>query len=406
MRIVQANKYYYPRGGAETYLLALSDWLTREGHGVIPFAMRHPENLPTPYEKYFVSQVITDPSERPSVFQQAHTFGRMMYSLAARRNMATLLYEHKPDLCHIHNLYTQISPSVLHTLADRRVPVVMTVHDHHLISPQYGLWAQGCGNNYTGRSIVRGTFARFHKGSLAASFAQVSAYTLHRAMRVYEKHVRLFLCPSLYLKRRLIAGGFPAEHVRVLPYGIDASKVEPSYTHDGSFLFVGRLSEEKGAATVVRIAKLLPDIVFNIVGRGPQMDSLHRLAIDVPNVHLLGFRTGDELASLYRSACAVLLPSRMHEVFPLVALEAMGYGKPVIASDVGGVGEAVEDRVSGMLVAPTDLNGWVEAVVRIAYDDTFQQFLARSARARVERKFRLDDHHRLLMGVYREVLDS
>lgn len=384
-------------------MLSLCRWLEREGHTVIPFAMRNPENLPTAFDRYFVSQVFTDTSDNPSLLQQLHTFGRMMYSLSARRKLATFLYKEKPDLCHIHNIYTQISPSILHTLADRRVPTVMTVHDHHLISPQYGLWADGCGKNYMGRSVVAGTLSKFHKESFAASFAQVSAYKLHRALHVYDRHVGLFIAPSFYMKRRLIAGGFPEEKIRVNHYGIDVHDVGAVYDHDGSFLYVGRLSEEKGVDTIIDAAKLLPDLTFNIVGRGPQMNYLHHLALDAPNVHFFGFRSGEELNALYKKACAVLMPSRMHEVFPLVALEAMAFGKPVIASHVGGVPEVVEDRINGMLVAPTDLHGWIEAIVRLAYDSDLRQRLAYSARATIEQKFRLDDHHRRLMDIYQEV---
>jgi glycosyltransferase involved in cell wall biosynthesis len=402
MKIIQANKFYYPRGGAETYMLSLSRWLDGQGHEVVPFAMRHPENLQTEFEKYFVSEVKTDGTGNR--WQNVRTFARMMYSLEARRKLATLIAEQKPDLCHVHNIYTQISPSILHTLSDQHVPAVMTVHDHHLISPQYNIWAQGCGQDHRRVGIVRGTFSKFHKNSMAASFVQVTAYKFHRWLRMYEKHMELFIVPSAYLKRQLVAGGFPAEKIRVNHYGIDAHSVEPTYQHNGYFLFVGRLSEEKGVDMIVHIAKLLPDIRFKIVGRGPQMEYLHRFAIETPNVEFSGFRSWDELRDLYRGACAVLLPSRVHEVFPLVILEAMSAGKPVIASNVGGVPEVIEDRVSGWLVEPTDLHGWIEALLRLYHDANFYSRLCRGAREAVEHKFSLDDHYRRLLNIYQEVL--
>ncbi|MBI5370078.1 glycosyltransferase family 4 protein [Candidatus Uhrbacteria bacterium] len=404
MRIILANKFYYPRGGAETYLLSLSYWLSAHGHEVIPFAMQHPENLQTPFAKYFVSQINTDAHQPLSWLERLHTFGRMMYSLEARRNMATLIFHEHPDLCHIHNIYTQISPSILDTLSDQRVPVVMTVHDHHLISPQYNIWAAGCGPDRRKVGLVRGTLSRFHQHSYAASFAQVAAYKLHRALKLYARGVKLFITPSAYLKRQLVAGGFPSEHIHVNPYGIDTRTIAPHYEHDGSFLYVGRLSEEKGVELIVTIAKLLPDLRFKIVGRGPHMEFLHRLAIGVDNVEFLGFRSGEELNMLYRNACALLVPSRVHEVFPLTILEAMAYGKPVIASHVGGIPEIVQDRSNGFLVSPTDVYGWTEAILRLAYDQTLQQNFSRSARASVEEQFRLDDHYRRLLTIYQEVM--
>lgn len=367
---------------------------------MLPFAMRHPENLPTPFEKYFVSEIKTE--EGMSGYQKIRTFGRMLYSLEARRKLATLIADHHPDLCHLHNIYTQISPSILHTLRDQHVPVVMTVHDHHLISPQYNVWASGCGEDYRHIGIVRGTLSKFHKRSMAASFAQVATYRLHRWLRLYEKHVTLFIVPSAYLKRQLLAGGIPSERIRVNHYGINAHAIEPSYGHGEYFLYVGRLSEEKGVETIIHVAKQLPDLSFKIAGRGPQMEYLHRLALDAPNVEFLGFRNAEELQTLYRGACAILLPSRVHEVFPLVTLEAMAHGTPVIASDVGGISEVVEDRISGFLVAPTDFHGWVEAVLRVAYDRNLARQLARAARDAVDHRFRLDDHYRRLLNIYQE----
>lgn len=403
MKILQANKFYALKGGAERYMLELSAWLETQGHQVVPFSMQHPDNRETPYADRFVSFVQTE-SVRSSPWQAMRTIGRMTYSLEARRKLATLIAQEKPDLAHIHNIYTQISPSILDTLKDQRVPVVMTVHDHHLISPQYNIWASGCGEDYRNVGILKGTLARYHKGSLAASFVQTAVYKFHRWLRIYEKNVDLFVCPSQYMKRQLVAGGFPPEKIHVEHYGIDPQSIEPRYDHEGYFLFVGRLSEEKGIETIVRAAKLIPDVTFKIVGRGPEMDRLHRLSEGLANVEFLGFRMGDELAQLYRGAMAVLLPSRVHENFPLAILESMAAGSPVIASDVGGVSEIVDDRVNGLLVNPADLHGWVEAIMRLAYDKELRLSMARAARSTVEQRFGLSEHYRRMMLLYEEVL--
>ncbi|TAL49911.1 glycosyltransferase family 1 protein [Patescibacteria group bacterium] len=424
MKIIQANKFYALKGGAERYMLELSAWLETQGHTVLPFAMQHPDNreIPShllsrfsgvPKNQLFVSYVPTE-STRSNPWQALRTVGRMFYSLEARRKLATLITQEKPDLAHIHNIYTQLSPSILDTLKDQHVPVVMTVHDHHLISPQYNIWAVGCGEDYRDVGIMKGALARYHKNSIAASLIQTAVYKFHRWLQIYEKNVDLFVCPSYYMKRQLIAGGFPQEKIRVNHYGIDPHSIQPRYDHDGStgspqsgyFLFVGRLSEEKGIETIVRAAKLIPDMTFKIVGRGPQMERLHRLADGITNIEFLGFRMVEELAELYRGAMAVLLPSRVQENFPLAILEAMAAGKPVIASHVGGVPEIVEDRVNGFLVNPADLNGWVEAIMRLAYDEELQRSMAHAARSTIEHRFRLDDHYRRLMAMYEEVVRS
>ncbi len=206
------------------------------------------------------------------------------------------------------------------------------------------------------------------------------------------------------MKQQLIRGGFPEKKLRVLPYGIDPNVTKPNYSHDKYALFVGRLSSEKGIETIIQLAKILPDILFKIVGRGPEMAKLHRAGDKCPNLEFVGFRMGEELKELYAHATVVLAPSRVHEVFGLSILEAMAHGKPVIASRVGGIPEVVEDGVNGFLVAPLDLSGWTESLMRIFYDDDLQKTLSQNARALVETRFSLDEHHKKLLMHYEEVI--
>ncbi|MFA4845346.1 MAG: glycosyltransferase family 4 protein [Patescibacteria group bacterium] len=402
MKIIQAHKYYYLRSGVGRYLLDVSKRLEEQGHEIIPFAMVHQNNLPTPYARFFVSQVETERTRFD--WQGLRTFGRMLYSFEAKKKMKALVKEVHPDLCHVHNLYGQISPSILDTLHEEKVPVVMTVHDHHLVSPAYNVWAEGCGPQEVSSGIIRATFSRFHKDSLAASFAQVLAFRLHRMLGIYERNVDLFLCPSVYMSRRLITAGFPSQKVRVLHNPVDTQTIQPSYDHHGYFLFVGRLSSEKGCTTILRLARLLPEIPFKIVGNGPQQDFLERKGRELANVEFLGFRMGDTLQELYHGAIAVLIPSRVQDNFPFTALEAHASGKPVVGSDVGGMGEIVQDRVTGFLVKPLDLHGWSEAILRLYYDEDLQKRLSLAARERVERLFTIRAHNEQLMRLYEEAM--
>ena len=206
------------------------------------------------------------------------------------------------------------------------------------------------------------------------------------------------------MKRQLLKAGFDEKKIRVVNYGIDTSVYQSRFDHEGYLLFVGRLSEEKGVETIIRAADILEDIPLKIVGRGPQSDWLHKLAHGSKNIEFVGFRSGDELAQLYRGAAAVLLPSRVHENFPLVAIEAMAYGKPVIASNVGGIPEIIQDRQTGYLVEPIDIDGWTEAMLRVYHDEQARDAMARESRARIEQSFTWTRHVEQIMSIYRSVL--
>jgi glycosyltransferase involved in cell wall biosynthesis len=220
---------------------------------------------------------------------------------------------------------------------------------------------------------------------------------------LYERSVQVFIVPCAFLRAKMIAAGFAAERIRVIPHGTEIASVTPRYDHNGYFLYVGRLSLEKGVDTIIDLAKRLPDQEFKIVGTGPEEARLHERAHALGNVEFCGFQQGERLAQIVGDARAVLLPSRVHEVFPLTVLEAFAAGKPVIASHVGGVPEAVDDRHNGILVAPFDLHGWTEAVLRMAYDEPMRSRMARAAREAAETRFSLRKHFEAVEAVYAEV---
>ncbi len=399
MKIILANKYYYLRGGAERYVLDLERLLGARGHETAPFAMRSDRNLPSPYTGYFVSEVQT---ERVRLgWQGARTIGRMIYSREAKRNIQTLVRDFHPDLCHVHNIYYQISPSILVALHELGVPTVMTVHDYHLVSPQYMRWSHGRIEDWSHAGILRAGFSRFHKNSLPASLAAAFTFRLHQRMGLYRLIDR-YIAPSHFLKQLMVKGGFPEKHIHVLPHAIDAQAVIPRYNDDGYILFVGRLVEEKGVWTLMRAAQLSPGVRIKVVGTGPEEDRMHQFGDRLSNVEFLGFRTGDDLWELYRGARAVVIPSVWEEVFGLVALEAMAAGKPVIASQIGGLPEVVEDRFTGLLVRPGEVKELAEAMQRLTEDADLARDLGTRARQKALYEYSLERHYQGLMRIYEE----
>ena len=135
MKILQINKFLYPRGGAETYLFGLSELLKKNGHEVIYFSQKNPKNISTDNKKFFVSDLELGKFSFGMLFK----VGRIFWSFEAERKIAKLIKKEKPDIVHIHNIYHQISPSILRAIKKAGIPIVMTVHDFKLIDPNYTL---------------------------------------------------------------------------------------------------------------------------------------------------------------------------------------------------------------------------------------------------------------------------
>jgi len=168
MTIIQPTNFISARRANGTFLNC-PPGLRRSAYG---YSVCHATraNLSSPYEQYFPSRVVTE--RRARWLRRLQTAGRMMYSLEARRKMATLIANVRPDLCHVHNIYTQLSPSILPALADKRVPTVMTVHDYHLVSPHTA------------------------HGPTAAGLTQAGSGSFEAPCRVFTAFVRASFCKS------------------------------------------------------------------------------------------------------------------------------------------------------------------------------------------------------------------
>ena len=131
MKVLQINKFFYPRGGAETYLLSLISLLQKNGQPVIGFSQSNKNNLKIAGEEFFIDEIQLDKFYLKNIFK----IGRIFWSFQAKKNIKKLINQENADLVHLHNIYHQISPSILPAIKKAGLPIVMTVHDFKLIDP-------------------------------------------------------------------------------------------------------------------------------------------------------------------------------------------------------------------------------------------------------------------------------
>ena len=265
-RVLVVNKFHYLRGGAEHYAFDLAELLNQHGIDTTWFAMRDPRNLPAESERFFPTHV---DFEHPRGIEQVRAAGRMLYSVSARRGISALLAEQSVDVAHVHNLYHQLSPSVLGPLHRRRIPVVMTVHDFKLVCPVYNLMSHGriCDRCIEGGllNVVR---QRCNRGSLAASVLVGAETWAHRRAGLYTRGVDLFITPSRFARDALVRAGYPAGRIRVLPNFVDTDCWAPRAKRGGYLAYAGRLSYEKGPDVLIQ-ALAGTSLRGLVIGDGP-----------------------------------------------------------------------------------------------------------------------------------------
>lgn len=378
MKILQVNKYYYPRGGADRYFLDLSSALEKAGHEVAVFAMQHPKNATTPWSRYFVSRVSFNEGGGKNKFKIP---GRVLYSLEAKRKFTELIKDFQPDIIHIHNIYHQLSPSILDAAARFKIPVIMHLHDYKLICPNHALFTEG---KYCERCrpqhYLQCLKHRCVKNSFAPSaLAALEMYLHHSVLKIYEKRISVFIAPSAFMKNTAERFGQDGKKIRVIynPYGQEfdsndliKEKTENKNIADNKkenyFLYFGRLSEEKGLSILIQAAALAGQKV-KLAGTGPEEAALQTLTKNLKApVEFLGLKTAAELKPLISDSQAVIIPSIWGENMPLSLLEAFSLGKPVIASNIGGLPEIVHDGINGLLCNPGDAHDLAEKMLAIS----------------------------------------
>lgn len=401
MRVLLINKFHYTRDGATRAYFDTARILAENGHEVAFFSMEHPQNEPTPCAPFFVSKVDYLDAKQ-SFFSKARIGLRLIWNFEASRQLEWLIEEFQPEVAHLHVTYHQLSPSILWTLKKHGVAVVMTLHDYKAVSPNYNLFHHG--KIWFSASAWRAVWDRVVKDSLIKSLLCAVETWLHRLIRSYRK-VDRFIAPSRFLIETYKQLGFPYP-IEQVTQPLDPFPVAPAQFGTGDyFLFVGRLSQEKGVHTLLDAFTDLKEEKLVIVGTGPEEARLKALqeAKGLRNVVFEGFQKGEALANLFRGAKALILPSVWYENMPYVMLEALGFGKPVIGSNLGGIPERIQDESNGLLFEAGNAESLRSALERFNQFD--QVGMGKNAWTSIQDLTR-DLYLAQLEAVYQSALDS
>ncbi|RYE34331.1 MAG: glycosyltransferase [Hyphomicrobiales bacterium] len=364
-RLLAINNYFYRRGGAESVFLDHIDLFSAAGWDVVPFAMRHPANLPSPWSEHFVSEIEYGGAGGP--FTKARQAAKVIFSLEARRKIRDLIGRARPNVAHAHNVYHHISPSIFGALKAEGVPLVMTAHDLKIACPAYKMLSGGsvCERCRGGR-IHNVLLHRCVKDSAAVSGLVLMETLVHRSLGLYRDTLDRLIAPSRFYRDKLVAWGWDAERIAYIPNFIDTRGFTPAAGEGDYFVYAGRLAPEKGLATLLRATALARQKLV-LAGSGPEEPRLRRLAADFgADVSFAGHLGKPELQRLIGEALALVLPSEWYENAPVSILEAYALGRPVIGARIGGIPELVSDGETGLLVEPGNAAGLAEALVALA----------------------------------------
>lgn len=401
MKLIQVNKFLYPKGGADKYCLWLIEELSALGHEVLPFGMSHQQNIDSPWSKYFTENI--DYYAKGGQLKMAKN---LIWNKEAAKKFGELLDESKPQLVHAHNIYHQLSPSILPEAKKRNIPVIMTLHDYKLVCPNYRMFCQGkhCEACIKG-SYLNCLWKNCYDSYPRSALAVLESFLHNKVWHTYRDNLDLLISPSAYLKSKLVEAGWPAEKIRVL------INPAPNYSpqEDGkNLLYLGRLTKEKG------VDVLLKSLVgtsehLDIAGTGPEEESLKQLAKELgvsSQVNFRGHLSGEDLEKIKKEAKAIILPSIWAENMSLVLLESLAYGKLIIATTMGGTPEVIKDGETGWLFPAGDhaaLKECYHSLNNITPEE--REFRKQKIKELIE-PLAIEKHLQNLLDIYQEVLNK
>ncbi|HDQ22541.1 MAG TPA: glycosyltransferase family 1 protein [Candidatus Uhrbacteria bacterium] len=404
MKILMINKFFYRRGGSEAYMLALIELLKKNSHQVIEFSMQDEKNEPSEYADFFIKNI--DFSKREGFIKDLKKAFCLLYSFAAKNKLEALIAQEKPDVAHLHNFNFQLTPSILSVLKKHKIPVVWTMHDYHAICPNYRLFTQGqvCERCKVYRYYNCYKF-RCLKNDKAMSFLAMLEMYLHKIiLKSYDK-IDIFISPSRFLADKVKQWGIKPDKVKHLYNFIDLDNFQPISEHGDGLVYFGRLSEEKGLLTLLEAMKGLGKINLSLIGEGPQkeqiLDYIEKNKLN--NVYLLGYKKGLELYDLIKKSRLVIMPSIWHENNPISVLEAFALAKPVIASDLGGLPELVENSKTGYLFKAGQADDLKNKIKSVYNDAEACLKLGKNARRKAEKISSGQAHLAEILQIYKNI---
>ncbi len=351
MKILLVNKFHYLKGGSEKYYFELGKLLKEYGHTVAYFSMKDDKNIKTGDKEYFVEPIDLNNGSKLRAFD-------IIYSKANYNKMIEAIEDFKPDVIHVNNFQRQLSASIINAAYDKKIPVVYTVHDMQIICPRSDMLrnqvvCDKCVEEGI-KSCVK--YKCIHNSKLKSILGMLE-HNYYQNKKIYDK-ISYFITPSSYAKNQILKGNIPKSKIEVIHNFVNKTeKLDLKY--DEYFLYLGRLSTEKGIMNLLNAVNQLEDIKLKIAGDGPEKERIQDFIIKnnlQSRVELLGYLNPDEISKYLNNCKCVVLPSICRENCPYSILEAMEKGKPTIGSNLGGIPELIIDGKNGFLFQYDDIN--------------------------------------------------
>jgi len=370
MKILIIHNNYNQRGGEETVVAFQQKLLEENGHQVQLYTRDYNE-----MKRWWLGR-------GGGLFTS-------LYNPSSIRDLRKIINEFQPEVAILHNLFPIISPAIIPFLKKQGVRTVQILHNYRLLCPIGTFFTNG---EICEKCTTKGREWHCLQNRCNGGFFQSLSFTLRQLYarkRNYFGGVDQFIALSDFQKNKLVANGFDASKIAVIPNAVGAGSARP--TEPRNFIgFVGRLTPEKGIFDFIELARLMPDYDFRVAGKQTAiLDD-----IDIPkNLTFEGFLNAEQLQDFYSRAKVIVFPSRWYEGFPMTLLEAFRCKTPVIVCNLSAMPEIVENEKEGFVVEIGDIQKMAKKIEVLFSDDALWTRLSENALHKFETKYSVQSYY-------------
>lgn len=382
MRILVIHNFYKHFGGEDSVVKSQIELLSKKGNDVYLYSKDSKNINP----KDFFKVVKNSYSSKSSI-----------------SDLERILVDFKPDIAHIHNVYPLISTGIYKYLSNKKVPIIQTVHNFRFMCPNGLMFRNNntCTECLEKNSFYKCTFNKCYRNSYIQSFWYSNLISSSFKKGAFN-YINKFIVLNKFTHDLMIKKGYPKEKIELLYNSIDNSLITPNYSKEDYFLYLGRLSSEKGIQTLLDAFAALPNYKLIIAGNGDLADHVKNFIKDnnLNNISFIGFIDGSQKYYLISKALALIIPSVNFENLPVVLLESLACGTSLIVSDIGGLKTFIKDGLNGYKFEPGNSIDLKSKIELYSKENNIVENLSKNSYIEFENNYTIDIQYSKLQQLY------
>lgn len=338
--------------------------------------------------------------------KKVRTFARTSFDPNVIPWVKDEIRQYNPDIVHVHNFFPLITPAIHQAATESGTCVIQTLHNYRIACSnglflRSGVPCEKCLSGSPYWSVVH----KCYRGSRIGSLAVARMIDRARARDHWNRNVQRFIALSEFAKSRYISAGIEPDRISIKPNFCEVPEIAAKpERRSRNFLYVGRISKEKGVDILIEAFRDAPKHKLSVIGDGPLLSDLQKRAPD--NVSFLGFLESENVYLEMHKAKALIMPSVYYEGFPVTLVEALACYLPVIASEIGSLAEIVQHNVTGYLIQPGDKSSILAALDTCERDQDQLTKMRYAARQSYLDNYSEQTNFVRLMAIYESALDE